>query len=219
MAGIENKQSILIVEDTKSQAIMYEECLAQAGYHPHIAWNGEEAFTAFEEQPPDAVLLDLGLPDIHGLEILKRLRDNGNTCPVIVFTAEASINTAVEAMQAGADDFLAKPVNSERLRVTIANALEKQSWQKIAQTYEAISRDHFCGFIGASPEMQGVYRIIENAAASKAAVLITGESGTGKELAAQAIHALSERQSKNIVANGNKINVTSGVLARNATGK
>ena len=200
MRNSTKKQDILVVEDTKSQAIMYEECLSQAGYTPHMARNGEEALQAFETQNPDAVLLDLGLPDIHGFEILKHIRESGNHCPVIVFTAEASVNTAVEAIQEGADDFLAKPVSCERLQVTITNALEKHELQKIAQTYDTIARDHFCGFIGASPEMQSVYRIIENAAASKAAVLITGESGTGKELAAQAIHQLGSRKNKNIIA-------------------
>ncbi len=200
MTNIANKQDILIIEDTKSQAIFYEECLLQAGYTPRIAEDGSQAYQALESQNPDAVLLDLGLPDTHGLEILKTLRAEGKTCPVIVFTAEASINTAVEAMRAGADDFLAKPVGSERLCVTIANVLEKHKLQKIAQSYTTISRDHFCDFIGASPEMQSIYRIIENAATSKAAVLITGESGTGKELVAQAIHTLSARHSNNIVA-------------------
>lgn len=199
MEHTENKPNILIVEDTRSQAALYEECLLQAGYIPHIARDGAEAYKALKTQTPDAILLDLGLPDTHGFDILKTLRADGNTCPVIVFTAEASINTAVEAMHSGADDFLAKPVSPERLCVTIANALEKHQLQEIVQKYAIISRDHFCDFIGSSPEMQNVYRIIENAATSKAAVLITGESGTGKELAAQAIHTLSARHNKNIV--------------------
>lgn len=193
-------QDILIVEDNISQALMVEECLTQAGYRPRIARTGNEAQNAFRTQSPDAVLLDLGLPDMYGMDILRDLRKKGYASPVIVFTADAGISTAVEAMQAGANDFLAKPVSPERLQVTIANALEKHALEKIAQTYEHLTRDHFCGFIGASPEMQSIYRIIENAAASKAAVLIAGESGTGKELAAQAIHKLSTRKNKNIVA-------------------
>ena len=115
--------------------------------------------------------------------------------PVVVVTAHGSMQTAIDAMRAGAADFLVKPFTAERLKVTLQNALEKEELTAVVRTYqEEIDRRSFEGFIGSSLKMQAVYRSIESAATSKATVFFTGESGTGKEIAARAIHDLSGRK-------------------------
>ena len=132
---------------------------------------------------------------------MQRLRAEGIETSVIVVTANASINTAVEAMRAGAVDFIVKPYAKARLSVTLANALEKRALVTQLATVKArLDRDQFFGFIGASTPMQSAYRTIESVSASKASVFITGESGTGKELAAEAVHRASPRAGRNFVA-------------------
>lgn len=192
--------NILIVEDTQSLALIYQESLKRHGFATMLAPTGAEALAMARQGAPDAVLLDLKLPDMDGMDILRQWKGEGLPSAVIVITGQASLNTAVEAMQLGADDFVAKPVDPERLQVTIANVLEKKKLQKIVSALGDVNRSSFCGFIGAAPDMQAVYHMIENAARSTAPVMITGESGTGKEVAAQAIHSLGARKSKPIVA-------------------
>lgn len=103
-------------------------------------------------------------------------------------------------MRLGADDFVAKPIAPDRLAITVANAIEKRRLQRIVTTLQATGRSHFCGFIGKSVEMQAAYRVLENAAGSRAPIMIMGKSGTGKEIAAKAIHELSERRDKPFLA-------------------
>ena len=193
------RNKVLVVEDSPALAQTFESYLVQDGYETMVAETGKEAFERIKSFNPDAIFLDLKLPDMNGMEILKKIREDKNDCAVIVITAEASVNTAVEAMRLGAQDFVAKPVGPERLRISLSNALEKRELEKIATTYQGIARSNFCDFIGGSMQMQAVYRILENAANSKAPVFITGESGTGKELAARAIHELSSRQKENFI--------------------
>ena len=193
--GLKNmKKNILIIEDNPAMAETLAEYLEPEGYQIAIAATGAQGLEMFDAQRPDALLLDLNLPDMHGFDILKQVEDSG--CAVIVITAETSMSKAVEAMQLGAHDFVPKPVTPERLRVSVRNALERTELQEIARTYRKISRDSFQGFIGKSPAMQAVYTVLENAAQSKASVFISGESGTGKELAALAVHNLSSRSRK-----------------------
>lgn len=191
-------EHVLIVEDSFSLSQTYATYVDNGGYQTEIAATGAEAFAALEKRTPKAILLDLNLPDMSGFEILKHMRRQKTPVAIIVITAEASVNRAVEAMRMGADDFVAKPVSAERLLISLQNAIEKQQLFEIAKNYEDLTRSHFCDFVGQSHEMQAVYRIIENAAQSKASVFITGESGTGKELCARAIHQLSARSKHNL---------------------
>ena len=192
-----SSQRILIVEDSPSLARTYAAQLEQRGYEAAIAETGSAARAMRDAF--DCVLLDLGLPDEDGLDILTDWSSDER--PVIVITANGSINTAVDAMQCGAVDFLVKPFASERLITTVANALEKTRLTRIVKTYESkIERKTFGGFIGDSLEMQVVYRTLEAAAQSKATVFVIGESGTGKELAARAIHDYGPRANKPFVA-------------------
>lgn len=191
---------VLIVEDTLSLALTYEACLLQENYKVRIASTGEEALKIIAESRPLAILLDLKLPDIDGMEVLKIIRQQDISAAILVITGQTSLNIAVEAMKYGADDFVSKPIDPERLQISVANAIEKKRMQQVIVSLEEVSRTHFGGFIGGSPEMLAVYRVIESAAKSHAAVMITGESGTGKEIAAQAVHSMSERKEKELVA-------------------
>ncbi|WP_137124354.1 sigma-54 dependent transcriptional regulator [Roseomonas sp. HF4] len=192
---------LLLVEDTVSLAALYREFLRDEGYDIHHAPTLAEARAVLAAGPPDAVLLDLRLPDGDGLSLLSEIRARRNAPPVVVMTAHGSVATAVEAMRGGASDFLAKPFAAERLVVTLANVLERAALRREVATLAAgAPRGGFAGFIGAAPAMQAVYRILENAAASRATVFVTGESGTGKELAAEAVHALSPRREGPFVA-------------------
>lgn len=193
-------ESILIVEDSPTLALTYKAYLHPLGFEATIAETGEQAFEYIKSQEPTVILLDLKLPDMDGIDILKRLSAEGVKSRVIVVTAHGSVAVAVEAMREGASDFLLKPFTSERLTTTVNNALEISRLSNLVGRIGSGPRKTFNKFIGTSPVMQAVYRMIEDSAPSKASVFIMGPSGTGKELAAEAIHQLSPRQSKRFVA-------------------
>ncbi|SIS77436.1 sigma-54-dependent transcriptional regulator [Insolitispirillum peregrinum] len=194
---------VLIVEDDPIQAERY--AMDLDGFDLRVASAGAEALSVVASFLPDLVVLDVRLPDMNGLDVLRRLRADGIPSSVIIVTSHGSVNMAVEAMQAGANDFLVKPFTAERLLVTVRNILENQRLsrqvqqltQELGVTTGAVG---FFGFTGGSPIMRGVYRTIEAAAPSKATVFITGESGTGKELCAEAIHRASPRAKGPFVA-------------------
>jgi two-component system repressor protein LuxO len=192
---------ILLVEDTPTQAEVARALLRDLGHEIRLAETGASAVQQALEWRPDAILMDIELPDFSGFEAMRRLRAEGLESAIIVVTAHGSVNHAVEAMREGAVDFIVKPFAKARLTVTLQNALEKRALvSELAEVKAQLARDRFMGFIGASPAMQAVYRTIESVAASRANVFITGESGTGKELAAEAVHKASPRRQKPFVA-------------------
>jgi len=192
---------VLLVEDATSLARVYAEYLKRDGYEVTAVETGAEAMAALADGAPRVVLLDLMLPDMNGMEVLRRVRADNAPCAVIIITAHGSVNVAVEAMRNGAYDFLVKPFTPDRLLVTVANAAERLRLSQIVDTYRReMGRSRYHGFIGSSLAIQAVYRIVDNAAASKATVFITGESGTGKEVCADAIHRQSPRRDKPFVA-------------------
>ena len=192
---------LLLVEDTSALARTYQGFLRGGPYSIRHVETGREALKAIVERTPAAILLDLKLPDMDGMEILEQVKAEGIASPVIVITAHGSMNTAIAAMRAGASDFLVKPFGAERLRVTLENTLERVQLTQIVKTYkEEIDRQEFEGFIGSSLAMQATYHSIESASASQATVFITGESGTGKELCAQAVHRLGRRRNGPFIA-------------------
>jgi len=195
------RPKVLLVEDDPTLSRLYTAYLERAGVEPWHAATVAEARAALAQMRPSVVLLDLVLPDGHGFEVLQALRDGEFDAPVIVVTSGGSISSAVESMRAGAYDFLVKPFSPERLQVTLSNAMELRRLKRIERTLASEANvDGFEGFIGVSPAMQVVYRVIRDAAPSKAAIFVTGESGTGKELAAEAIHRLSPRAKGPFVA-------------------
>jgi len=197
-----NRRRVLLVEDAAPMARVYREYLREEPYQVVHAETGTGALEILDgDPPPEAVILDLKLPDMNGMDILRHVRERAVPPSVVVITAHGSINTAVEAMREGAYDFLVKPFNADRLVFTLRNALERQHLNEVVRTYrETFERSEFCGFIGSSLPMQAVYRTIDSAAPSKATVFITGESGTGKEVCADAIHQRSPRYDKTFIA-------------------
>ena len=185
--------AVLIVEDDDLLAAAYAEFLRGTGCSVGLAGSGAEALAAFEAGPPEIVLLDLRLPDMHGLELLARVRQFGCRSEVIIITSEDSADSAMEAVRLGAYDYMVKPVDQTRLMLTVGHLRERLDLERHLNRLQATERERFEGFIGGSAAMQVVYRIIENVAASEATVFITGESGTGKEVAAEAIHHLGRR--------------------------
>ena len=184
--------TILLIEDSSSLSAVYREYLRPVGYDVTLFGLGEPALEWLDSHVPDAVLLDLNLPDMGGLDILHEINRRGISTEVLIITAHGSVDAAVEAIRAGAADFLEKPFDAERLRTSLANVLEKHVLLKQVENFRrTLGRDCYQGFIGGSLAMQAVYQIIDNAAPSKAAVFITGESGTGKEICAAALHRMS----------------------------
>jgi len=190
-------KTVLLVEDSESQAQAYAGYLAVEDVHVDHVESGEAALAYLEIELPDVILLDLQLPGMHGMGVLKNVVERKLPSPVVVITDDGSVDVAVNAMRNGAFDFLTKPFGARRLRVTIQNAIRQEELADLVASYKALyERDRFHGFIGESRAMQAVYRIIESVAPSKASIFITGESGTGKELCAEAIHQESPRRDK-----------------------
>lgn len=192
---------VLIVEDAPALAETYAEYLKSENCSVEIFGNGKLALGAITVLPPDVLVLDVNLPDMNGIDLLREVRSRGLPTEVVIVTGQASVRLAVESMKEGALDFLTKPFSADRLRVTVRNALQRRKLEsQVAAIQEETGRDRFCSFIGQSMVMQSIYRILQNAAASKATVFVTGESGTGKELCADALHKLSRRREKPFVA-------------------
>jgi two-component system repressor protein LuxO len=194
------KPNILVIEDVPSLAATYAAFLAREPAAVHIATTGQEAIAFMERNPVAIAIVDVHLPDMSGLEILKKARALGSPTHFIVITTEGSIKLAVEAMRDGAFDFIVKPLSRERLVVTVKNALDhRRLSERLAEVVE--DQEGAPGrFIGQSPAMQAIYRILRNAAPTNATVFITGESGVGKELCAEALHKLSKRRDGPFIA-------------------
>ena len=185
---------LLLIEDMPSLQMVYEAVLHKAGFAVTSASSAAEGLQKFRAGRPDVVLLDLRLPDRCGLKLMADLLAEKPGLRVIVITANGSINMAVEAMRAGAFEFLVKPFDETRLISVIENAQAGIApAPPPGADPETGAEGRFHGFIGASPPMQELYRKIAAIGRSMATVFISGESGTGKELAAQAVHATSSR--------------------------
>jgi two-component system response regulator HydG len=192
-----NKGRILVVDDEPSARSGLEKLLKQAGYDVNTAKDGKDALAVAAEHPPDVVVTDLKMPEMDGMELMKQLKAQDRDMPVIVCTAFGDVSAAVEAMRAGADDYLTKPVEFDTLTLAIERAIQRREIRTEAENLRRQLRERdgegLQGLTGTSPAMQKVYRIARQVAASRATVLITGESGTGKGELAKAVHALSPR--------------------------
>lgn len=190
-------QRILLIEDTLSIAMLYKGYLAPEGFTVDHARDGAEARRLFAAHEYASVLLDLGLPDEPGEDLLKHLLALRPGQRVVIVTANGSIQRVVACMREGAADYVVKPAQKERL----ITALTASSHRKSEPAPEAAAADETQGrFLGESPAMQTVLARIRAVAPSKAAVFITGESGSGKEVCAETIHRLSPRGNKPFIA-------------------
>jgi DNA-binding NtrC family response regulator len=191
---------ILIIDDEETLCYFLKESLDEKGYQAITSYTAADGLEVVNRQQIDLVLLDLKLPDGDGLDVLYEISKVDSSLPVIVLTAHAGVESAVQAMKLGAYDYLEKPINLEELSITAAKALESRAMrQEIQRLRLQQDRDHQF-IVGDNKQMQDIMRLIERLAPTKASVLIQGESGTGKEVVAQAIHRLSPRAKKGFVA-------------------
>ena len=196
------KPGILLVDDDKNTANGLRKILLQDGYDTSCVYTGNEALDLIDTEHFDIVITDMKLPDVSGFSIIERVKKKDADIPVIMITAFSSLQTAIDAMKKGADDYLTKPVNIEELELILKKIWEKQLLilQNRELRQQLDDRYGFSGFIGNTPEMQLVFKTITEIAPTVASVLIYGETGTGKELVANAIHHNSDRQDKPFVA-------------------
>jgi two-component system response regulator PilR (NtrC family) len=196
-----NTPHILVVDDELSMRELLEVLLGKEGYKVTCAKNGRDAISMIKKTVFDLLLCDIKLGDITGIDVLKALREENQDTVVIMISAYASTEAAVEAMNEGAYDFVPKPFDNEELKQTIKNAL---SLRTIEHEKEILDDElkrtlHFEKIVGNSPSMGNIYNLIRQVAKTKTSILITGESGTGKELIAKAIHDESKRKDKRFV--------------------
>ncbi|MEN8145778.1 MAG: response regulator, partial [Gemmatimonadota bacterium] len=188
--------SLLVVDDADLIRTWLGQALAASGYEVETAASCAEALRAVEATGPGVVILDLRLPDGSGIDLLPKLHEIDPDLVVVIVTAYGEISTAVEAVKAGAHDFLEKPIDLDKLKLVISRALEIRQLREQVTALREQHRWRFANveIIGRSEGMQEVMGMVEKVAQSESTVLIEGESGTGKELVARAIHARSFRR-------------------------
>jgi len=197
------QKKILIVDDEKLVRWALSQKCAEFGFQTSEAGTAEEALRMLQNESPDAILLDVHLPDQSGIEVLEKLKQAGDTHSVIMMTADPQLDDVKAALRLGAYDFVSKPINFEELGVTLQNALEAGALRNEVETLrgEVRRRAGYHEVIGVSRKITELMKFVHKVAASEAStILIQGESGTGKDLIAKAIHYQSSRKDKPFVA-------------------
>jgi DNA-binding NtrC family response regulator len=199
---LQEKFQVLLVDDEPDILRVLERALKPEGYQLYLASTGGEAFEIFRQENVDLVLLDIQLPDMPGLEVLRVLKENDPDVEVVIITGYPTINRAVESIRLGAYDFLAKPFNPiAAVQITVKQALERR--QIIRENQEL--REHlekqyqFENLIGRSKAMQNIFKLVKRLSQSESTILIRGETGTGKEVLARSIHFNSPRKNKRFI--------------------
>jgi DNA-binding NtrC family response regulator len=192
----ENSVGVLVVDDEFSVRDSLEDWFEKDGYRTGSAKDANEALTKLQESSWDVVLLDIKMPGIDGMELQRRIRKIDSELVVIMITAYASVETAVQALKEGAFDYVTKPIDPDELSRMVRRAAEQRSLRsenvQLRHKIDQLSTPSH--IVGESPQMKGVLELVRSVADTDATVLIRGESGTGKELIAQAIHANSQRR-------------------------
>ena len=197
------QRKILIVDDEKLVRWSLKQKCAEYGYQSVEAATAEEALRVLQSESPDAVLLDLHLPDRSGIEVLEKVKQSGEMPSVIMMTAAPQLDDVKTALRKGAYDFISKPINFEELEVTLQNALEAGALRNEVESLrgEVRRRAGYHEVVGVSRKMTELMKFVQKVAASEAAtILVQGESGTGKDLIAKAIHFQSARGERPFVA-------------------
>jgi two-component system nitrogen regulation response regulator NtrX len=187
-------RTILVVDDEKSVRDSLKMILEYEKYAVIFADNGTNALLALKETPVDAVLLDIKMPGMDGIDVLRQIKSLQNDLPVIMISGHGTFETAVEATKIGAFDYLPKPLDRDKLLITLRNALEQK---KLIGELQKVREKEL--ILGESPKIKEILAIIQRVAPTDARILIVGESGTGKELVAKAIHRASKRAAMPLV--------------------
>ncbi len=187
----QGRGNVLVVDDERLIRWSLKEFLGEEGYKVTAVEDGKSALRSLEEEPFDLVLLDYKLPDVNGLEVLAKIRERDPEMPVVMITSHSTVENAVTAMKAGANDYVAKPFRNEDIALRVDRVLEtgrlKKEVNQLRQ--EQLARFGFGRVIGKSPSMQAIFKLVERVLPlGDATILIQGESGTGKDVLAKAIH-------------------------------
>jgi two-component system response regulator AtoC len=190
------KKSVLVVDDDPQILKALGECLDSFDYGMKVATNGAEALLKMADPELSLVLLDVNLPDYSGLDILNKIKESNSNLPVIIMTGFISTEAAIDAMKAGAYEFVTKPFNLDKITTLINRVMKKSTHLRGLETFSREPNFVPGGLIGRSPEMMEIAKLIGQVAATDASVLILGESGTGKELVAKSIYRNSLRKER-----------------------
>ncbi|MFN3479683.1 MAG: sigma-54-dependent transcriptional regulator [Thermodesulfovibrionales bacterium] len=196
-----NKNKILVVDDQRTVCYSLQRFLQSEGYNVHTATSGEDALSVLNDIKPDLVIMDVRMPEMDGIEVLRKIKESHPQIQVIMMTAFSTTEKAIQAIKLGAYDYLTKPFDNDELLIRVRDAIKTKELMNEVVTFNA--SDDFTGgerIIGKSPAMLDIYKQIGKAAPTDATVLIKGENGTGKELVARAIYHYSNRSTKPFLA-------------------
>ena len=197
----ERKRLVVLVDDDRNLCDLVERFLERAGHRVTVFHDGESFLAALGAMMPDAICLDLSMPGIGGFETLELIKERQSQLPVIILTADHTVDSVVGAMQRGAYDYIVKPIDRTKLITTVGNAVEHYRMSmRLRQLEREVVGDGYQNIIGESTQMKELFRQMDRVAASDITILIHGESGSGKELVAQAIYESSGRSSGPFVA-------------------
>lgn len=198
----QNGVKILVIDDDPSIRNMLEIVLKKTGYDVTCTESGKSALEKLKKETFELIISDIKMPDITGIDLLKKIKTINPEIPVILITAFASANDAVEAMKLGAEDYVTKPFNLDELRIIIHRALYKRSMEKenIQLKSRLTEKEKFENIVGKNQKMLEIFEMIDTISQTDSTVLIIGESGTGKELISKAIHNKSERSACKFVS-------------------
>jgi two-component system NtrC family response regulator len=202
----------LLIDDDLNLCKVLEYQLEKNDFSVSTARNGKNGISLFSKDEFDIVITDIQMPDISGIDVLRRIRRENEKVIIIIITAHGSVENAIEACKLGANDYLTKPFGQEQLLFVIEKAIQFQQIQNenVLLKQEVVGKYKFNNMVANSAKMQEVLKLTTQVARSNATVLVTGESGTGKELVARAIHYNSLRKAKPLIT----VNCPSVVWAR-----